>query len=122
MYIVDNLGNVYDHKGGSGAAYDDIVIENGVPYIGTFEFLAPPSGAYSFDFHDDNQNMVINNIRLTEPIILYGDLKLVNTPYTLAYLLEYWDLVTGDTGGAVLAHKQMPNLHIGGTAVWHTGR
>ena len=108
MYIVDNLGNRYDHISGGGEAYDSTVMEEGVPVMGTFEFLAPPVGAFTFDFHDGNKDLVINNLRLTDPIILYGDLELTNTPYTLPYLLEFWDLVSGESGESVLTHKQMP--------------
>jgi hypothetical protein len=108
MYIIDNLGNRYDHISGGGEAYATPVMKEGVSVMGTFEFSAPPTGAFSFDFHDDNRNLTISNISLTERIILFGDLELVNTPYTLPYLLEYWDLVSAEGGEAVLTHKVMP--------------
>jgi hypothetical protein len=109
MYIEDNLGNRYNHISGGGEAYDSTVMEEGVPVMGTFVFPAPPVGAFTFDFHDKNKELVIKNLRLTDPIILYGDLKLSNTTYTLPYLLEHWGLVTGEAGESVLSNTRIQN-------------
>ena len=108
MYITDNLGNRYNHINGGGVAYKSVIIEDGVPVYGTFEFSTPPVGAFYFDFHDDNKEMVIKNIGLTEPIILYGNLNLSHTSYTLPYLLEDWELTYDELDVPVLVNKDMP--------------
>jgi hypothetical protein len=109
MYIEDNLGNRYDHISGGGEAYDTAVMAEGVPVMGTFVFPAPPAGAFSFDFHDSNKELEIKNLKLTDPIILYGDLKLTNTAYTLPYLLEFWALASDEAGEPLLEHKAIAN-------------
>ena len=45
---------------------------------------------------------------LTEPIILYGNLNLSHTSYTLPYLLEDWDLAYDELDVPVLVNKDMP--------------
>lgn len=66
MYLVDNLGNRYDHIATNGAAKLGGNIPKGQVSILTGVFVFPPSlpGAWLFTFHDDDQNVVIANVSL----------------------------------------------------------
>lgn len=62
MYITDNLGNQYASIGYS--AETALNIEGGFRFERTLEFPAPPRGAITFTFHDDDNGMQIPNITI----------------------------------------------------------
>lgn len=69
MYLIDNLGNRYDHIATNGAANLGSNVFQGppTPVTGTFVFSAPLPGAAVFSFYDDDQQVVISDIRLIAP-------------------------------------------------------
>jgi hypothetical protein len=105
MYLIDNLGNRYDHIAGGEAAYQRVGMKDGVPITGWFRFEAPPEKATTFSFYDDDNQIVIKGIRLFFPVILYDEWSLVNYPLVLEYLKEDWELTELDNGNSVLTHK-----------------
>ena len=63
MFLVDNLGNRYDHIETRGAAADGGRLSADNPVLrGVFVFPAPRLGASSFTFHDNDQNIIITGI------------------------------------------------------------
>ena len=67
MYITDNLGNRYDHVATGGAAAQITYFYRfGGPSSadGWFLFPAARSGANVFTFHDDDEQLLIDNIAL----------------------------------------------------------
>jgi hypothetical protein len=110
LYLVDNLGNHYDHAAGGGAAYRTLAFEEGIPQTGWFEFGSPPLGALSFDFHDDHNRMEIKGIK---PIpgygyISYDTLPLDQYPLVLEYDKDKWTPTKNQDGTNMLTHKTMP--------------
>ena len=110
VYIKDNLGNRYDHAAGGGAAYRDTSLENNQSDSGWFEFGSPPVGAISFDFHDENNHMVIEGIQLIPGYgyIAYEKLPLDQYPLILEYDPDKWTPSKSEDGTSMLTHKQMP--------------
>lgn len=69
MYLIDNLGQRYDHLGTTGAAHDGgrtSPYNNMPPLSGSFIFPLPQSGASSFTFYDDDQHVTLT-LQLTNP-------------------------------------------------------
>ena len=67
MYLVDNLGNRYDHIETRGAAADGGRLSVDNPILrGVFVFPPPRLGATAFTFRDDDQNLTINGITSTD--------------------------------------------------------
>jgi hypothetical protein len=69
MFIVDNLGNRYDHITSNDAARDGGAFPWGKETTHTGSFTFPPAqpGAYSFIFVDLDQQLSIVDILLTTP-------------------------------------------------------
>ncbi len=69
MYLVDNLGNRYDHIVTNGAAKLGGTVRAGPPVTldGVFVFLPAQPGAFIFTFYDDDQKVSIPNINLGTP-------------------------------------------------------
>ena len=64
MYITDNLGIKINHMKVGGAAAEKIKLTSGEKVYGWFLFPKPAERAYEFAFHDDDQQMVVEGIRL----------------------------------------------------------
>jgi tRNA A-37 threonylcarbamoyl transferase component Bud32 len=62
MYLVDNLGNRYNHTQAGGAAAEDIVLAHGQTAAGWFIFPPPQPGATTFIFKDDDLGHNIDGI------------------------------------------------------------
>jgi hypothetical protein len=111
MYLTDNLGNRYDHIAGGDAAYASVVITDGNPVSGWFEFGQPPVGAFGFGFHDDDNGIVIGGISLFGgsgiQTINYKDFLLDEYPLLLQYQEELWQPSLLDGQTILLAHKKI---------------
>jgi ankyrin repeat protein len=64
MYVLDNLGNRYDHIALDGAARDRGSVGQGMELSGAFLFPPAQPGAFRFQFVDANQGVAILNIEL----------------------------------------------------------
>jgi hypothetical protein len=64
MYLKDNLGNVYNHYQGEGAAYTETSFITGTSVTGAFYFPNINSNAQSITFYDDNQSAKIGPITI----------------------------------------------------------
>jgi hypothetical protein len=112
MYIVDNLGNRYDHFSTSGAASMDVSMEDGDTVTGAFIFHAAKEGAFSFTFYDGDQDKSIPNIVLLNPIIVDEDLALTWYPLLLEYKVAKWTPGKTEAGGGLLSNIKIPNCQI----------
>ena len=112
MYLIDNLGNRYSHIAGGGAAYSSVLVADGVPVAGWFDFGQPPVGAFIFEFHDDDNGIVIGGISLyggaSQPTITYKDFSLDQYPLVLRYQEEIWQPAITSDGIILLSNKAMP--------------
>ena len=111
MYLTDNLGNRYDHIAGGDAAYASVVITDGDPVSGWLEFGQPPVGAFSFNFHDDDNGIIIGGISLSGSsgiqAINYKDFLLDEYPLLLQYQEELWQPSLLDGQTILLANKKI---------------
>ena len=121
MYLTDNLGNHYEHLDGGGAAYRDVLMYNADPnnaqdpgVTGWFKFRSPPVGALKFDFHDDDNHIVIKDIVLIPGygFIKYDTLMLDQYLLSIEYDKDKWDPTKADDGTNMLTHKTMPSCTI----------
>jgi hypothetical protein len=116
MYVTDNLGNRYAHIGGGGAAYSSVAVTDGTTVSGSFEFNAPPAGAFVFEFHDDDNGIVIGGISLygggTYQTLNYKEFPLEHYPLLLRYIEEAWQPSAAPDGSVVLASKSMPTCTV----------
>jgi hypothetical protein len=108
MYLIDNLGNRYDHVAGGGDAYNRVQMVNDVTKTGWFEFGPPPEGSFSFSFYDDNNQLVLKGIYLTAGKIIYEDWNLLNYPLFLTFRNEIWSLTKAEDGSAIVSHLTIP--------------
>jgi len=123
MYLTDNLGNRYDHVNGGGAAYKNLPMINsasttsgGVLYgpMGWFEFPSPPVGALKFDFHDDDNHLIVQDIVLIPGYgyIQYDTLSLDQYPLIVQYDEDKWDPAKAEDNTNMLTHKTIPSCTI----------
>jgi hypothetical protein len=114
IYLIDNLGNRYDHSAGGGAAYRDTVLDNEELETGWFKFGSPPVGALKFDFHDDDQHIVIKGITLIPGFgyITYEQLSLDQYPLVIKYDKDKWNPTKAEDGTNMLTHKKIPSCTI----------
>jgi hypothetical protein len=111
MYLIDNLGNRYNHVAGGGGAYSSVQVTDGESISGWFDFGQPPVGAFTFTFHDDDNGIVIGGISLyggsAAPVISYQDLLLDQYPLLLRYQEELWQPSTFENS-VILVSKRIP--------------
>jgi len=109
MYLIDNLGNRYNHSAGGDDAYNSVVVKDGVPASGWFDFGLASVGAFTFDFHDDDNGIVVSGISLygapSAPPIHFNSFKLDPYPMSLNYQEEIWQPSTIEDGSVILASK-----------------
>lgn len=112
MYLIDNLGKRYDHSAGGDGAYSSVSISDGTPVSGWFDFGTAAVGAFTFDFHDDDNHIVIGGISLfpgsAPAAISYDNFVLEQYPLLLEYQKESWDIVKAEDGGSKLVNKNLP--------------
>ncbi len=104
MYVMDNLGNRYDHFAVGGSAAKYTLMTNGGTAAGTFSFHPAAPGAFTFTFYDDDNGVATHGIALTTPVKLYEYLALEQYPFRLKYPLKYWQLGTTGDGQDILTH------------------
>ena len=121
MYLTDNLGNRYDHIDGGGAAYRSVSAYPSTPgnikdpgMTGWFEFGSPPVGALKFDFHDDDNHLVVKDIVLIPGYgyIQYDTLPLDQYPLVVEYDEDKWNPTKAQDDTNMLTHKTMPSCTI----------
>lgn len=112
MYLTDNLGNRYNHIAGGDAAYASVVVTDGSPVSGWFDFGEPPVDAFTFTFHDDDNGITIGGISLyggsASQTINYKDFVLEQYPILLQYQEELWQPSRLDGGALILVSKTIP--------------
>ena len=112
MYLIDNTGKRYDHHAGGDAAYQSVGISSGVPVAGWFDFGPAGPGAFTFDFHDDDNKIVIGGISLLPgsgaAVISFEDFTLEQYPLLLQYRKDLWDIVKTDNGTSTFVNKAIP--------------
>lgn len=110
MYLIDNLGNRYNHSAGGGGAYSSVPVTDGEPISGWFDFGQPPVGAFTFTFHDDDNGIVIGGLSLyggsAAASISYEDLLLDQYPLLLRYQAELWQASTFENS-VILVSKRI---------------
>jgi hypothetical protein len=114
VYLMDNLGNRYDQAAGGGAAHRDTHLENNLPQPGWFEFGSPPVEALKFNFHDDDNHLVIKDIVLIPGYgyIQYDTLNLDQYPLIVEYDKDKWNPTISADNTNMLTHKTMPTCNI----------
>lgn len=105
MYLIDNLGNRYNHFAGGGAAYVRTQMKNGETKTGWFEFGTPPEGAVNFSFYDDDNKIAIKGIGLLFGKTIYQDWVLINFPLYMEYKVDLWTMVKKEDGSLILNHR-----------------
>ncbi len=112
MYLIDNLGNHYDHIAGGGGAYASVVVGDGAPISGWFDFGVPPAEAFTFSFYDDDNKVAIGGISLfggaASPVITYKELKLDQYPLLLQYQEDLWQPSVFSDNSIILVGKPIP--------------
>ena len=111
MYVIDNLGNRYDSISIGGHA-EEAHVEDGTQLFGWFNFPPPKPGANTFTFYDDDNNVRIEQIVLTTPIIIHQELLLHWYAHHLDYRIALWEAGASEQGGGQLAHLEIPECQI----------
>lgn len=116
MYLIDNTGKRYDHIAGGDSAYQSVVIDSGVPVSGWFDFGPAGLGAFSFDFHDEDNGIVIGGLSLLPgsgtAVISYENFPLEQYPLLLQYRKDLWDIVKADDGTSKFVNKAIPTCTV----------
>ncbi len=113
LYLVDNLGNRYDLIGGGGDAYERPKYrypDNRAE--GWLEFPKPHPGAVTFNLHDDGLDIVIKNIALVQPTVIYETYPLTNKNFNMYFNETEWELVKSDGGELSLEHREQKSCTI----------
>jgi hypothetical protein len=107
IYLVDNLGNVYHHLSGGGAAYDGRLLQNNQQVTGWLEFQKVKQGAVNFSFYDETHDIVIKGIPMLFPTVIFEALALRNFPLQLEYSTLKWAVGTLPDGSPGLLHQKI---------------
>lgn len=106
IYLVDNLGNRYDHSevGGDIAVTQRFFGNKGI--MGWYLFPAPRPGATSFTLvHKGFYLGEIRNMLLTNPMPLTERVAALKFhPYSITYNTDIWKLSQGNAGELVLTN------------------
>jgi hypothetical protein len=104
MYIMDNLGNHYNHIEVRGDAARDVGMKHGDTAIGSFIFPKAASGAFIFEFVDADNDHSIPALILKNPKIINQSQLLAYFPYKLTYKVEKWSPLQEETDSLALTH------------------
>ena len=112
IYLIDNLGNHYNHIAGGGAAYGDKQMNNNQVATGWFDFGKPKLGAISFSFYDEGNGITIKAIPLFFPTIVFEAFQLQNFPLQLEYSPLKWAVGSLADGSQGLVHQKIQGCTI----------
>jgi hypothetical protein len=112
IYLVDNLGNRYDHKTVVGDAAKGGYYGSESPINGQFTFPPAVHGATAFTLRDDRYDAEVDGIVLEIIPIHWAELSLKWHSLGLNYNTDFW--IPGQTtdGGGLLTHVNMPNCQV----------
>lgn len=112
MYLLDNLGQRYDHIRGGGAAYTREGVWGGDLHTGWFEFPPAPPGAITFYFYDDDLEQVIRNIPLIQPDVVFLEFPLANKDLVMDFPQDEWKIFETPEGKVSLANEKIPECRL----------
>lgn len=107
IYLLDNLGNRYNHFDGGGAAYEEQRLKNNEQVSGWFEFGKAELYAVTFSFYDGTHDIEIKGIPLVFPTIIFEAMPLKNYPLQLEYSNLKWAVGSLPDGSQGLIHQQI---------------
>jgi len=109
MYVVDNLGNRYDHIEVGGTAGESRGMSDGDTLTGWFEFPPPDPDALYFTFYDDDQGAQLGRIVLFGTATQYDRLNLIGSNFSILYPLVLWERVEREGQLSLLSSLRIPN-------------
>ena len=112
MYLMDNLGNRYDHFAVGGDAATYVGMLDGDVATGWFEFPKAASGASFFTFHDDDQTENISGLQFSLPVIITEAEDLQHTPGKVEYIIEEWEPFETETGNLAWRHLEIAGCEV----------
>jgi hypothetical protein len=108
MYILDNLGNRYNHIEVGGDAARDLGMKHGDVAVGSFVFPKAAPGATIFEFVDADHDHSVPTLILTNPKIIKQTRALALFPYELTYKVEKWTPLEEGSDVLGLSHLLVP--------------
>ncbi len=113
MFMVDNLGNRYDHIETGGDTDDAVVFWGDTLMKGWFLFPEPKPGVTAFTFVDWDTRQMIVNMLLEDPMPLTEEtVSLLQHPYTIVYKSDIWKMEPGESGEFILTNLKNEKCQI----------
>ena len=111
IYLLDNLGNRYDHISAGGGAARDTRVMTGETVIGWFKFNSAQEGAISFTFYHDDYGFNFSGMSFFDPYIP-ETLGLFWHPLSFEYSGDSWESGASEEGGSQLTHRTIPTCQL----------
>jgi hypothetical protein len=112
MYLLDNLGNRYDHVQVGGQALERILMSSDKTVFGYFTFPPARKGVTSFAFWDDDNHIAVEDIVLVIYPINQVELTLKWHALALDYNTDLWKPGQTTDGGEFLTHVRLPGCQV----------
>jgi hypothetical protein len=113
MYLLDEMGNRYDHIGVSDSASTGYIFtDNNETTVGSFIFPPARPGAHTFTFYDDDNLDEVANLVLVNPAIIREVSALNWYPSSMEYLLEDWTANRTEQNEFWLTHNEFPTCQL----------
>lgn len=113
MYLMDELGNRYDHISVSGTASTGYLFtDNNETTVGSYIFPPAKPGAHIFTFFDDDNFVEVANLVLVNPTIIREASTLNWYPFSAEYLLEDWTASRTGQNELLLTHNTYPTCQL----------